>query len=104
MNIMKMMKQAQEMQSKMGAVQAEIAEQTIEVSAGGGKINVVCRGSGAVESLKIDPSVVDADDVEMLEDLILSGIRQAQAEAAKYSEDKMKEVTAGMDLPPGMGL
>lgn len=101
---MKMMKQAQEMQSKMGDVQKEIANETIEVSAGGGKIQVTVTGAGTVEGIKIDPSVVSPDDVEMLEDLILSGIRQAQSEAAQFSEAKMKDVTAGMDLPPGLGL
>ena len=77
MNIAKMMKQAQQMQKKMAEMQAEVAEQEVEASVGGGKVVVKANGAGDVLEIKIDPAVVDADDVELLEDLVLSGVKQA---------------------------
>ncbi len=104
MNIQKMMKQAQKMQQEMLAKQEELANETFEASVGGGKVTVVANGAGEVVSLKISPDVVDPDDVEMLEDLVLSGIRQAVAEGKKRSEDELGKMTSGLGLPPGMGL
>ena len=104
MNIAKMMKQAQQMQKKMGEMQAELAEKEIETSVGGGKVTVVANGAGEVISLKIDPSVVDPDDVEMLEDLVLSGVKQAIGQAKEMSQEEMSKLTAGLGLPPGLGF
>ena len=103
MNIAKMMKQAQQMQGNMQAMQAELAARTVEASIAG-KVLVVANGAGDVLSIKIDPSVVTADDVEMLEDLVLTGVRQAIAMARDMAADEMKKITARMGLPPGMGL
>ena len=104
MNIAKMMKQAQQMQKKMAVMQEELAEKEIEVSVGGGTVTVVANGAGQVQGIKIDPSVVDPDDVEILEDLILSGVKQAIEQAQAANSEEMSKVTAGMGLPPGMGL
>lgn len=104
MNIAKMMKQAQQMQKKMGQMQEELAEKDFEASVGGGKITVVANGAGEVSSIKIDPSVVDPDDVEMLEDLVLSGVKQAIGQAKEESAAEMGKLTAGLGLPPGMGF
>ena len=104
MNIAKMMKQAQQMQQKMAVVQEELAAKEIEVSVGGGKVTVTANGAGQVLGLKIDPSVVDPDDVEILEDLILSGVKQAIDQAQSANSEEMGKLTAGMGLPPGMGL
>ncbi len=103
MNIQKLMKQAQQMQAKAAQMQSELAEKTIETSVGGGKVTVVANGAGEVVSLKIAPEVVDPSDVEMLEDLVLSGVQQAIAEAKKMAGDEMNKLTSGMGLP-GMGL
>ncbi len=102
MNIAKMMKQAQQMQKKMGEMQAEMAEKEFESSVGGGKISVVANGGGEVISIKIDPAVVDPEDVEMLEDLVLSGVKQAIDQSKAAMQDEMGKMTAGMGLPPGM--
>ncbi len=104
MNIAKMMKQAQQMQKKMASMQEELAEQTVESSVGGGKVVVTANGAGDVTAIKIDPAVVDPDDIEMLEDLVLAGVQQAIAEGKEKSQAEMSKLTAGMGLPPGMGF
>ena len=104
MNIQKMMKQAQKMQAQLAETQAELAEKTVEATAGGGKITVVANGAGDVLSIKIDKAVVDPDDVEMLEDLVLSGVKQAIEKGKSMTAEEMSKITAGMGLPPGMGF
>jgi nucleoid-associated protein EbfC len=103
MNIAKMMKQAQDMQANMAKVQNELAARTVDASVAG-KVNVTANGAGDVLSIRIDPSVVNADDVEMLEDLILTGVRQAINKGREMAAEEMKKVTAGMGLPPGLGF
>ena len=104
MNIAKMMKQAQQMQKKMGEMQAELATKEFEASVGGGKVVVVANGAGEVNSIKIDPAVVDPDDGEMLEDVVLSGGKQAIEQGKAESSEEMSKLTAGLGLPPGMGF
>ncbi len=77
MNLNKLMKQAQKMQEQMAKTQAELEEKTVEVSAGGGKVKVVANGAGEVTSIKIEKAIVDANDVEFLEEVVLSGVKQA---------------------------
>ncbi len=102
MNLKKMMQQATKMQEQMQATQAELAEKLVTATAGGGKVTVTANGAGDVVSIKIDPSVVDAADVEMLEDLILSGVQKAIEEGKAMAQAEMGKLTAGMGLPPGM--
>ena len=104
MNIAKMMKQAQKMQEQLAQTQAELAAKTVEITAGGGKITVVATGAGDVVSIKISPDIVDPTDVEMLEDLILSGVKQAIAKGRSLAESEMGKISAGMGLPPGLGF
>ncbi len=106
MNINKMLKQAQQMQQKMQSAQADLAAKSVEATAGGGKVTVTANGSGDVTSIKIDPAVVDADDVEMLEDLVLSGVKLAQDKAKEMMQKEMEKVTGGMGMPgmPGLGM
>lgn len=104
MNIAKMMKQAQQMQKKMGEVQEELASKELEVSVGGGKVVVTGNYAGDVISIKIDPAVVDPEDTELLEDLVLSGVKQAIEQGKAKSQDEMGKLTAGMGLPPGLGF
>lgn len=99
MNIQKMLQQAQQMQAKLAKTQAELAEKTVESSVGGGKITVTANGAGDVLSIKIDPAVVDPQDVEMLEDLVLAGVTQAIQDARKLAEGEMKKATGGLNLP-----
>lgn len=104
MNIAKMMKQAQQMQKKMGEMQAELATKEVQASVAGGKVTVVANGAGEVLSIKIDPAVVDPEDVELLEDLVLSGVKQAIEQGKEMSQAEMGKLTAGLGLPPGMGF
>lgn len=104
MNIAKMMKQAQQMQKKLASLQSELADKTIEETAGGGKVTVVVSGSGDVQSIKIAPEVVDPEDVEMLEDLILSGVKNAQEKAKAFMEEETSKITGGLGMPPGLGF
>lgn len=104
MNLKKMMQQAAKMQEQMAQAQAELAEKTVTATAGGGKVTVVANGSGDVVSIKISKDVVDPDDVEMLEDLILTGVKKAIEEGKELAQSEMSKLTAGMGLPPGMGF
>ncbi len=99
MNIQKMLKQAQQMQAKLAETQAELAEKTVEASVGGGKVTVVANGAGEVTSIKIDPQVVDPEDVEMLEDLVLAGVKQAIEDAKKMASTEMGKLTSGLNIP-----
>lgn len=104
MNIAKMMKQAQKMQQDMQSMQAELAQKIVEASVGGGKVTVKANGAGEVLEIHIDPAVVDPEDVEMLEDLVLSGVKQAIEQGKALNDAEMKKLTSGLGLPPGMGF
>jgi DNA-binding YbaB/EbfC family protein len=104
MNIQKMMKQAQEMQKKMEDAQGKLADIEVSGSAGGGMVEVTLNCKHEARGVKLDPKVVDADDVEMLEDLIVAAINDAVKKVEATSGDEMSKVTAGMQLPPGMGF
>lgn len=104
MNMMKMMKQAAAMQEKMQKVQAEAAAETVEFSVGGGMVKVVARGDISIESIKIDPQVIDPEDPEMLEDMVMAAVDGGLKEAQKMVSEKMESVTKGLNLPPGMNL
>lgn len=99
MNIQKMMKEAQKMQERLAQAQAELSQKTVEASVGGGKVTVTANGGGDVVAIKISPDVVSPDDVEMLEDLVLSGIREAQERARAMAAEEMGRLTGGMKLP-----
>src|SRR5512136_2395860 len=104
MNIQKMMKQAQKMQEQLAQAQAELADKTVEASVGGGKVTVVATGGGDVLSIKISPDVVDPQDVEFLEDLVLTGVKQAIEKGRDMAQAEMGKLTGGMGLPPGLGF
>jgi len=99
MNIAKMMKQAQQMQSGMLAKQEELAAQDFEASVGGGKVTVVANGAGDVKSITIDPAVVDPEDVEFLQELVLKGVQEAVAKGKDATAAEMKKLTGGLGIP-----
>lgn len=99
MNIQKMLQQAQRMQAQLAETQADLAKKVVEASSAGGKIVVKANGAGDVLSIKIDPSVVDPQDVEMLEDLVLVGVKQAIEEGRAMAASEMKKITGGMNIP-----
>ena len=102
MNIQKMMKQAQKMQEQLARAQEELAAKTVEATAGGGKVTVVATCAGDILSIKIAKEAVDPEDVEFLEDLVLSGVKAAIAKGKEQSQQEMGKLTAGMGLPAGM--
>ena len=99
MNMQQLMKQAQQMQRKLEAAQAELAQLELTGTAGNGLVTVTVTGDGAPRAVSIDPKIVDADDVETLEDLVLDAFTKALEEAAKVRDAKMGPLTGGMGLP-----
>ena len=89
----------QQMQSRLAEIQERLENETFSASVGGGLVEATADGKGAVRAIRIDPSAVDPDDLEMLEDLILAAISQAQAKARERLEAEMKQATGGMPLP-----
>ncbi len=98
----KLMKQAQKMQSDMVEAQKELEESRVEATSGGGVVKAVVSGKGKLVSVTINPDVVDPADVEMLQDLIVSAIREAEEKAEAIELDKMQSMTGGMNLPQGL--
>ena len=98
-DFMKILQQAQEMQGKFQQVQEELQQQTVTASAGGGMVTVEANGQGAVRSIKIDPSVVNPADVEMLEDLVLVAVTEVQKKARALQEASVSTLTGGLNLP-----
>jgi nucleoid-associated protein EbfC len=100
-NMQQLMKQAQKMQQQLLAAQEELANAEVTGSAGGGLVRATVNGSGELQSLVIDPSVVDPDDVETLQDLVVAAIRDASRAAQELATEKMGPVTGGLG---GLGL
>ncbi|MXU64195.1 YbaB/EbfC family nucleoid-associated protein [Oceanomicrobium pacificus] len=98
----KIMKQAQAMQSKMEEAQARLDTITVEGEAGAGMVKVTATAKGELTAVSIDPSLFTAEDREVVEDLVLAAVKDAQARAAAAAQAEMAGVTAGMDLPEGM--
>jgi nucleoid-associated protein EbfC len=104
MDLMKMMKQAQEIQGRMQQMQEELAGLEVEGQSGAGLVTVRLTGKLDLRSLKIDPSLIKPEDAEMLEDLILAAFQDAKGKAEAAVQAKMQEVTGGLQLPPGLKL
>lgn len=100
----KMMKAAQEMQGKMAEMQASLDTITVEGQAGAGLVKVTATAKGDLRALSIDPSIFREEDREMVEDLILAAVKDAQGRAAERMNDEMRRMTEGLGLPPGMKL
>lgn len=97
-----MIAQIQQLQQEMEATQASLSDETVEASAGGGMVSVVANGQQEILSIVIKPEVVDPDDVDMLQDLILSAVNQALDQSRKMASDRMSGLTQGLNLPPGL--
>ncbi len=98
-DLMKILQQAQEMQGRFQKIQDELQRITVTGSAGGGMVTVEANGQGTVQRIKIDPSVVNPADVEMLEDLILVAVTEAQKKAQAQAQQELGKLTGGMNLP-----
>ncbi|PLW75806.1 YbaB/EbfC family nucleoid-associated protein [Cohaesibacter celericrescens] len=104
MDMMKMMKKAKEMQAKMAQMQEEVAEMEATGVAGGDLVKVTLTGKGEMKSLAIDPSLINADDAEILEDLIIAAHNDAKGKVETAMQDKMQDMTGDLGLPAGMKL
>ncbi|HET9453138.1 MAG TPA: YbaB/EbfC family nucleoid-associated protein [Gemmatimonadaceae bacterium] len=98
-DIMKILQQAQEMQGKMQKMQEELQAMTLTGTAGGGMVTVDVNGQGTIKRVKIDPSVVNPSDTEMLEDLIAVAVAEAQRKAQERQQEQMGAIAGGMNLP-----
>ncbi len=98
-NMNNMIRQAQKMQEEMLKAQEELSEKTVEASVGGGAVSVVVSGAKELKEVKISPEAVDPEDVEMLEDLIVSAVNEAMRKADDLAASSMKNVTGGMSIP-----
>ncbi|MFP3980884.1 MAG: YbaB/EbfC family nucleoid-associated protein [Desulfobacterales bacterium] len=98
-NMGKMMKQAQQLQEKMTKLQEEMADKTVEATAGGGMVKVVANGRQQIVSINIEKEVVDPEDVDMLQDLILAAVNEALSRAQEMVSEEMSKLTGGMNIP-----
>lgn len=92
----------QQLQQEMETTQASLSGETVEVSAGGGVVNVVANGQQEILSIVIKPEVIDPDDVDMLQDLILSAVNEALDQSRQLASQRMSGLTQGLNLPPGI--
>ena len=103
MKINNIMKQAQAMQNKMIQIQSELENERVEASVGGGMVKAAFNGQGDIVSISLDPEIINPDDKDMLEDLILSAVREGQNKARELMSARMSAVTGGLGgLIPGM--
>lgn len=103
-NLGNLMKQAKEMQAKMAEMQQSLEGHEETGEAGAGLVKVTLNGKAEMRGLEIDPSLITADDKEMLEDLIVAAHNDAKSKVERFTADKMKDMTGGLELPPGMQM
>jgi len=101
-NPQQLMRQMQQMQERLAKIQEDLANETVEGSAGGGAVKVTMTGQQKVQAVKIDPAVLDPDDVEMLQDSMVAAFGEAQANAQRLAESRLGPLTGGLKLP-GLG-
>ena len=97
--LMDLMKQAQRLQAKIAELQEEMASKTVEASSGGGMVTVVMNGRQEIVSLKIDPEVVNPDDLEMLQDLIIAAVNEGIKKSQQLWAEEIKKLTGGLPIP-----
>ncbi|HAA92679.1 MAG: YbaB/EbfC family nucleoid-associated protein [Rhodospirillaceae bacterium] len=103
-NLGQLMKQAQEMQEKMGAFQESLAELEVSGASGGGLVTLTLNGKGEMRGVKVDPSLIDPAEAEILEDLIIAAHNDAKTKVEQMVQEKTSEMMGGLELPPGMKL
>jgi len=104
-NFQQILQMGQQVQARLSQLQSELGQRAVTATSGGGMVTVTADGRGKVRSVKIDPSVVDARDAEMLEDLVLAAVSEAQTRAASLYEEEMRKLTGGFGIPfdlPGL--
>lgn len=94
-----LMKQAQEMQAKLAKIQEELAKKTVEATSGGGMVRVTVNGQFMLSSIKVDPAVIDPEEVEMLEDLVRAAVNEGLRRAREMASEEMSKLTGGFKIP-----
>jgi len=94
-----MLRQAQELQAKLAKAQQELADTTVEASSGGGAVKVTINGQQKIQSVKISPEAISADDVELLEDLVLTAVNEAIAKSQELAAERLGKLTGGLKIP-----
>jgi len=103
-NLSQMMKQAQEMQGKMADMQSRLADTEVTGQAGAGMVTATMNGKGELRGLKIDPSLIDPNDVEVLEDLVVAAVGDAKTKVEAFVQEETSKLMGGLKLPPGVTL
>ena len=103
-NLGQMMKQVQDLQDKMQTMQEQVQAMEISGSSGAGMVNVTMNGKGQMRAIKLDPSIVDPSDTEVLEDLIIAAVNDAHTKVDQTMAEEMQKLTGGLPLPAGMKL
>jgi hypothetical protein len=103
-NLGQMLKQAQAMQARMAELQSQLEQVEMTGAAGGGMVSVTVNGKGEARQVKIDPSLADPDEIEVLEDLIVAAFNDAKAKVEAHVSQEMSKLTGGLNLPGGMKL
>ena len=103
-DLMGLMSKAKEMQAKMQAMQEQLADYEISGASGGGMVSVLLNGKGEMRKVKIDPSLFNAEDAEVVEDLIVAAFNDAKGKVEIHAQEEMSKITGGLNLPPGMKL
>lgn len=104
-NFQQILQMGQQVQARLSQLQSELGQRTVSCSSGGGMVTVTADGRGKIRSINIDKSVVDPEDVDMLEDLVLAAVNEAQTRAGAIYEEEMRKISGGMSLPfqiPGL--
>jgi nucleoid-associated protein EbfC len=104
-NFQQILQMGQQVQARLSQLQTELGQRTVSCSSGGGMVTVTADGQGKIRSIRIDRSVVDPEDVDMLEDLVLAAVNEAQSRASAIYEEEMRKVSGGLSLPfqiPGL--
>jgi DNA-binding YbaB/EbfC family protein len=99
-----MLQKVQQLQEEMAKTQEALADETVSVTAGGGAIEITITGQQRLKAVKIDPDVVDPEDVEMLQDLIVAAVNEAIERSQEMAAERLSALTGGLGLPPGLGL
>jgi DNA-binding YbaB/EbfC family protein len=103
-NLGQLMKQAQEMQTKMSELQAQLEAAEMTGAAGGGMVSVTLNGKGDLKKVRLDKSLLDPAEVEVVEDLIVAAFNDAKQKVSAYADGEMRKLTGGLSLPPGLKL
>lgn len=103
-DLMGMMTQVKQVQERMQKMQDELEAKIVEGTSGGGLVTVAVNGKSEIQSIKIDPSLLKPDEIEVLEDLVVAAVKEATNKASSQMQDQMQTLTGGIPLPPGLKL